>query len=250
MKKYIDDVEKVARNIESQDQISTDLIPGDYSDWWFDRFFQVNLAFTFKQQSENQEVLFSTFQEDAVSSADINQLALSDEYYDLIRDPEFRSKVKEVLKANTSSSSTIMVPGHEPGRRIDVTCTILDEENDQPLKGVQVELVHTDIHGLYFPENSLWNPRIFSYLFTDLSGKVKVSTIMPGRYSGDEDVLGPAHIHFTLEKEGYRMYAAEFMFEDDPVYQESANPERLPVATKNGNGRYEVTIKMQKDSQQ
>ncbi|NNF33198.1 MAG: MBL fold metallo-hydrolase [Saprospiraceae bacterium] len=246
MKTYIEAIENIAHQINFKEEISTDLIPGAFKDWWFDRFFPVNLGFAFENKTPDLEKLWQNFQSVIVNESDVMKLALTDEWYPLISNPNFRPGVRETLKANNRASAATMTRSDEPGQQISVDCVILDESSSQPLRNVSVELVHTDIHGLYFPESGMWNPRIFAFLNTDQSGTVSVNTIMPGRYYGDEESLIPAHIHFTLEKKGYRMYASEFMFDDDPIYQATGNPENLPVARKIEEHRYLVTIQMQK----
>jgi len=246
MKSYIEAVEDVAKQISSGKEISKNLIPRAYKDWWFDRFFPVNLGFAFENKAPDYEKLWNDLQSTIENESELISFAFNDHWYPLISNPDYRPKLRAFLKENSKGSTATMITSDEPGQRISVKCIIVDQGSNQPLNDVSVELVHSDIHGLYFPEASKWNPRIFAYLSTDQSGEVEVNTIMPGRYYGDEESLIPAHIHFTLEKKGYRMYAEEFMFEDDPIYQSSGNPENLPIAKKVEENKYLVTIRMQK----
>ena len=125
---------------------------------------------------------------------------------------------------------------------------VIDENTGKPLSGVSVELVHTDNEGLYFAENSTFNPRLFAYLKTDENGEFVVNTIKPGRYKDDDGNDVPSHIHFTLEKAGYRSYGSEFTFSDDPVFRANGNVDEVPVAELkhvDGKEQYLVSIGMQ-----
>ena len=169
-------------------------------------------------------------------------------FYPLIDNPEFRPKIRNLLKKYSESNHSIMVRNEEPGRRITVTGKILDEANMHPIKDALIELVHTDTSGVYFSEKSMWNPRIFSYLRTNDQGVFSIETIYPGSYPDDDGQEVAPHIHFTIEAEGYRVYASEFVFGDDPLLTINGNSENLPVATEHvekGKGHYHVTINLQ-----
>ena len=169
-------------------------------------------------------------------------------FYPLIDNAEFRAKFRSLLKKYSNSHKAIMVRDEEPGEHIFVTGEVLDESNQQPIKGALVELVHTDTNGLYFSEKSMWNPRIFAYLRTNDKGNFIIETIYPGSYKDDDGLEVAPHIHFTIEADGYRAYASEFVFSDDPVFALNGNSENLPVAKMNvdkGEGNYHVTINLQ-----
>jgi protocatechuate 3,4-dioxygenase beta subunit len=125
---------------------------------------------------------------------------------------------------------------------------IVDESTNQPLEAVSLALAHADHHGLYFPEQTKWNPRLFAYLITNQNGQFVINTIMPGRYQDEEGNSVAAHIHFTLNKKGYRVYGGEFTFEDDSILMAQGNIENLPVAKLQNSdsiAQYHVTIPMQ-----
>ena len=170
-------------------------------------------------------------------------------FYALIDEPRYRSVIRTLLKEFSVESQSTMVRDEEPGASIFIRGVIRDESNDQAMDNVAVELVHADHNGNYFDETSVWNPRLFSYLKTDANGEFRVRTILPGRYSDDDGHEVASHIHFTLEAVGYRTYASEFTFENDPVIQANGNVDAVPVARvepENGEDHYQVTLYMQK----
>ena len=249
MKSYIEAVETLALQMSDNDEISTDLIPEAFRDWWFDRFFPVNLAFAIEQKKIDLLQLFLDLDEQtSTPGSNAMNLFLQDKWTPLIQDTMYRRKTRELLKKNSVTTIASLARPSEPGKRISIKCFFKDADTGNPLENVKVELIQTDIHGLYFKEMSMWNPRLFTYLKSSEEGTVLVKTIMPGRYYGDGDELAPAHIHFNLEKEGYRPYAAEFWFEDDPAYSSSKNTENLPIASSVGSEAYEVIISMQKQN--
>lgn len=164
----------------------------------------------------------------------------------LIQHPEYRPKIRTLLKTYAKDESGIMKGQEEPGQRIKVHGILVDERTNQPLEGVLVELVQTDAQGKYFEEESLWNPRLFAYLKTNAKGVFDIKTILPGNYRDDEGEWVPAHIHFTLEKEGYRTYASEFSFETDSVLMKRGNADAVPIAKHLKDFEYELVIQMQK----
>ncbi len=171
-------------------------------------------------------------------------------FYYLVDKPNYRSETRKLLREFSIENHSTMVRIEEPGLPIFVKGKVLDESNNEPIENVLVELVHADSKGLYFDEKSMWNPRLFSYLKTDKNGEFSINTIQPGRYKDDDGNDVPVHIHFTLEAEGYRVYASEFTFENDPVFKANGNVDMVPVAIlKNVDGQvqYQVTILLQRE---
>ena len=116
-------------------------------------------------------------------------------------DPQWRPQLHDLLAGVARESSIRMVDPEEPGTPLALTLRILDGPTGDPVQGVHVKFVHVDHRGLYAP-NDLdqklvsWNPRLFGFCTTD----------------ADE----PAHIPFTVNKEGYREWGGEIFFDDDP----------------------------------
>ena len=168
--------------------------------------------------------------------------------YALVDDPLLRSRTRALLKFHASQSHAKMVRDDEAGERIFVSGRILDESTQRPLQNVVLELVHTDTSGLYFSEPTTWNPRIFAYLKTDEKGAFGVETIYPGSYPEDNGMMVPSHVHFTIEAEGYKTYASEFVFDDDPSFDTKDNAENIPVAIRDRSKEerhYDVSIFLQ-----
>ena len=171
-------------------------------------------------------------------------------FYSLTDNPLYRSEIRNLLKEFAIENHATMVRDEEPGASILVKGIVLDESNNKPIENVLVELVHTDNKGSYFKEKSMWNPRLFSYLKTDSNGEFSVNTILPGRYQDDEGNEAPSHIHFSLEADGYRVYASEFTFENDSIFKDNGNIDNVPVAKlKNDNGKeyFHVTLFLQRE---
>ena len=166
----------------------------------------------------------------------------------LVDDPKWRPKMRDLLKRYAEESEANMARKDEPGLPIQVEITIVEEDTNIPVSNALIELVQADEDGLYFNEQSEFNPRIFAYLITNEKGECKISTVYPGRYRDDANEEVPSHIHFQVEATGYRMYASEFAFADDSVFQMSNNPEGVPVAQFHGNESdrtYRVRIELQ-----
>ena len=172
-------------------------------------------------------------------------LVLDKDIDQLIQLPEYRPKIRTLIKTYAREDSAIIKGEEEPGQRITVHGVLSDERTDQPLQGVLVELVQTDAKGKYFEEKSPWNPRLFAYLKTNTAGEFTIETILPGKYRDEEGEWVPVHVHFTLEKEGYRTYASEFSFETDSTLQRNGNIDRVPVAKLIQKDEYRVLIQMQ-----
>ena len=177
------------------------------------------------------------------------QLVTDSKFYPLIDSPVYRPKVRELLQDYSIQDKAVMVRKEEPGLPIAITIKIVDESSGVPLPDVKAELVQADSSGYYFRETSTWNPRLFAYLCSDKNGTLKVQTIRPGSYSDDDDNPVPAHVHFTLKKDGYRNYGSEFTFADDPNIMKEGNIDNMPVATRQTSAKessYKVTIAMQR----
>lgn len=171
-------------------------------------------------------------------------------FYALIDYAEYRPEVRSLLKKYSIENHASMVRDSESGNRIQVTGIVLDESDNKSVENALVELVQADRAGRYFEESSVFNPRLFAYLRTDEMGGFSINTIRPGMYPDEEGNVSPAHIHFTIEKNGYRTYGSEFTFEDDFIFVAEGNEDGIPVAKripKNDPPHYEVVILMQRE---
>ncbi len=171
-------------------------------------------------------------------------------FYQLVDEPNYRSKFRALIQKYATDSHAEMVRKEEPGFPISVLIKILSESDQRPIQNVSVELVHTDLRGNYFEEKSLWNPRMFAYLKTNKKGEVSINTIKPGSYSDDNGASVPAHIHYTLTAKGYKMYASEFTFENDPILLAAGNVENVLMArqiNERDSDHFEITLYMQEE---
>lgn len=169
--------------------------------------------------------------------------------YPLVDLPEYRSRIRSLLKFHAKEDHAVMVRKEELGDPIHINGQVLDARNKGPVPDVNVELVHTDNKGKYFEEKSIWNPRLFAYLKTNNNGEFSIRTIRPKGYVDDHGKKVPSHVHFTLEKDEYRTYASEFTFADDPVFLSTGNLDNVPVATRidaDSIPQYKVTILLQR----
>lgn len=170
--------------------------------------------------------------------------------YALIDSSKYRPEIRLLLEEFAVENRAKMTRENEPGEPIIVEAIIVDESNNAPLSNVRVEVVHTDKDGFYFREKSMWNPRIFAYLISSDKGEFEVNTTKPGTYKDDDGKYVPAHIHFTLKKDSFRLYGGEFTFEDDSIYMENGNNDEILVAklmNTRSPKKYQVIIPMQRE---
>ncbi|NNE25465.1 MAG: hypothetical protein HKN09_01360 [Saprospiraceae bacterium] len=171
-------------------------------------------------------------------------------FYDLIDDPIYRPEIRFLLEQFSTTNQATMVRNEEIGEPIYIKGVIVDETTADILEGVKIELVHADNDGFYFIDEGNWNPRLFSYLTSNSKGEFSINTIRPGRYKDDDGNYVPAHVHFTLNREGYRSFGSEFTFEDDSIFKANGNLENVPVArllNTDSKNQYFVKIAMQKE---
>jgi len=151
-------------------------------------------------------------------------------------DPQWRPQLRDLLSRFARESSIRMVDSTEQGPPLALTIRILDEQTGAPLSDVHVKIVQVDHLGLYAP-NDLdqalvsWNPRLFGFCTTNAGGFVHVRTIRPAHYHPHYDAIEPAHLHFTVNKEGYREWGGEIFFDDDPRVDGAVRRESRHVGT-------------------
>ncbi len=170
-------------------------------------------------------------------------------FHFLIDSPDFRPRIRQLIQDFARDTMATIVRDKEPGSRISVTCKILEENSHTPMENVSVEIVQADAEGSYFDEASQFNPRLFGYLRTNQNGECTIRTIRPGSYLDAEGNAVPAHIHFTLKKDGYRLFGSEFTFEDDAIIMQKGNIDSVPVAVGSDHdtdNHYTVSLYMER----
>ena len=176
----------------------------------------------------------------------------------LLDDPQWRPRVRELLKSAARESSISMVRPDEPGEPMVLTVRIVSGRDESPgpaappavRKGIVVGIVHVNAAGYYQPwtKNEDWNPRHFGFAVTDETGTVVVRTIRPGYYAPEYEAPNePAHVHYDIEYKGEILRASEFFFEDDPrLVADGRDADGQPIASMvrddEGVWRAEVTI--------
>ncbi|MCP4442503.1 MAG: hypothetical protein GY810_26655 [Aureispira sp.] len=167
-------------------------------------------------------------------------------FYPLVDSPGIRPKTRDLLKAFSKKEKANMVRAEEFGSRIFVIGRVINEYSQKPIENALVELNQAAQNGLYFEEQSLFNPRLFAFFKTTKNGEFSVETIQPGSYSGVA-----SHIHFNISADGYRSYGSEFTFESDSIFRAMGNVDQVPVAyldTADGQEIYRVTIPLQPEN--
>ena len=120
-------------------------------------------------------------------------------------------------EAQSEHPSAIEIAGlSEPGTRIHLSGTILDQ-NNKPVPGVKMFLYHTDATGYYSrPVNDPRQARLHGTLWSNALGQYSFSTIKPAHY-GDVGSPPPMHIHVHLQPPGLPDHWVDsFYFEGDP----------------------------------
>lgn len=184
-----------------------------------------------------------------------SDILTSSEFRQLRDDPVLLSSLRDVMAKHPRPSRITMVDGDEPGIPMNLEVTIMDEEDGNPVDGVEVKIVHVDNRGLYQPGDleagaMEWNPRLFGYCTSGAEGKVNIRTIRPAYYAPIYDAEEPAHVHFTLSRVGYRDWAGEIFFDDDDRIDSEALNAGTPIARvvtgKSGIQNVSVTLRMQR----
>lgn len=111
-------------------------------------------------------------------------------------------------------STAIMCHAAEPGRRLLVAGTVVDESG-RPVRGATVTAFNTDASGLYNPRNSpTREPRISGEVKSDAEGRFQFLTVAPGPYP---DIAEPAHVHFGATARSFKQTYATIWIEGDPL---------------------------------
>lgn len=126
---------------------------------------------------------------------------------------------RKIIEDNCTSAVLKITTPEEPGKKIRVVASVTDKEG-KPVAGALVYLYQTDYRGWYAAdaphvllyEGDMRHARLFGYVRTDINGKFELHTVKPSGYPKSDL---PAHIHVHINKDGYKQYVTEFLFDDD-----------------------------------
>lgn len=188
-------------------------------------------SFTSLAQNTN-EVLKKLENDLAGKQISISNILSNEKYMYLHAQKIFR----ELIKRYAGTGNIKIVTDNEPGKRINVICTVTDKEW-RPFAGALVYIYQTSAKGWYSDtaahilvnEGDMHHARLFGYTVTDDEGKIEIETIQPSGYPNSEL---PAHIHISMWKNGNFVQGVpgELLFEDDKRLPE----ERKQLAIREG----------------
>ena len=117
----------------------------------------------------------------------------------------------------------------EPGVRLIIRGRVLAADCTTPLAGAVLDVWQADAGGAYHDD------RLRGRIRADTGGRYEILSIRPGAYRIDGG-RRPAHVHFTISREGYRPLTTQLYFAGDPYlapndacgrYCRSDDPDRI-----------------------
>jgi catechol 1,2-dioxygenase len=102
----------------------------------------------------------------------------------------------------------------EPGERLVVTGTIVEDDCITPVAGALLDVWQADEDGVYHDAGKQY--RLRGQLMTDAAGAFRVESIRPGAYELSPGVMRPAHLHFIISKPGFATITTQLYFAGDP----------------------------------
>jgi protocatechuate 3,4-dioxygenase beta subunit len=113
-----------------------------------------------------------------------------------------------------------------------------------------MEFIQTGNNGLYFIDDTLFNPIHYGFVKTDANGEFTLRGSLPGYYPVSQNRPTPRHTHFNIATPNYRPYNGEFNYSDDSILQsllaEGANiSDPIAVLYNDSRNIYTVTIPLQ-----
>ena len=170
--------------------------------------------------------------------------------FDSLRSHPLHRKHFRALLLTLVDSPDGFIMGHDSTNKIEIKGKVIDESSQEGLPGVQIEFVQTDANGLYFDDDTLFNPLHYGFVRTNDTGAFRLIGSLPGHYPYEDKNTTPRHTHFNISTPGYRPYYGEFNYSDDSVLQiliaEGKSPGD-PVAhrVRDSSGMYMLTIPLQ-----
>ena len=142
------------------------------------------------------------------------------------------------------------IMGYDTSSEIQILGKVIDEASQKGIPQVRVEFVQTGINGLYFDDDTLFNPVHYGFVLSDSNGSFTLKGSLPGYYPDEENPPPPRHTHFNIAAPNYRPYYGEFNFSDDTILQaliDAGNDPGDPVAKLkiNSEDTYTLIIPLQ-----
>ena len=112
--------------------------------------------------------------------------------------------------------------GIAKGQIIEVFGRVVDQEMN-PIKGATLDLWQANTYGKYtHPKDTSEQPldenfQGWAVIQSGDDGRFKIKTIMPGVYAIAPKRLRTPHIHFKVNKEGFKPLTTQMYFENHPV---------------------------------
>ncbi len=114
-----------------------------------------------------------------------------------------------------------VTPPLSPGKVLLITGRVWAADTRAPLTGAVLDIWQADTNGRYDnddprkpPASNVFKNRI--RLVTDEEGYYEYETIHPGPYQTGPNQWRPSHIHYMVQREGYRRLITQLYFRDDP----------------------------------
>ena len=94
-------------------------------------------------------------------------------------------------------------------------------DTKKPLANAVIHIWHADHHGRYDNDGSKTDVKLADYknrarIVTDERRYYEYEAIHPGRYKLSASMWRPAHIHYMIQKSGYKTLVTQLYFEGDP----------------------------------
>lgn len=160
-----------------------------------------------------------------------------------------RKEIRQLLSEKAAFSTVTITSPAEKGIPLMISGMVTDDKK-HPLPGVKILVFQTDARGYYAPDDSARkrmneaDSRLFGYITTDKNGNYSFQTIHPGTYPKKyEGRWIPQHIHLQIQHSGYKAFAIQMAFADDPAmkdryWQDWAGKLQFPVITTIKTGKY------------
>ena len=118
-----------------------------------------------------------------------------------------------------------VTPPNEPGKTLIISGRVWGIDSRGPLRGVTIDIWQANAKGHYDNEDPQQPPPPHSFknrvrLMTDEHGEYEYETVHPGPYKMDAKTWRSPHIHYRVQREGYKRLTTQLFFLGDP-YEDS-----------------------------